>query len=296
MRRCVIFNPAARGERARQFRNQLGLVGAECALRQTATPGDARRLATNAVLEGFTTIIAAGGDGTVNEVLNGIADAPGGLDRARLGLLPLGTINVFARELKIPRSFDGAWQTLLAGHETRVDLPWVEFSGPHGPEKRCFAQLAGAGLDAHAIELVSWNLKKLIGPGAYVAAGFHAMFRPPFNITAQSGSRRETGQLALVGNGRLYGGSFNCFPNASPHDGQLDLCLFPRAGWITLLRCAASLLLRRRLPPGALREIQCDSFTLNSHPPAPLEIDGEWIGRLPATFTVQPAALRVVTP
>ncbi len=98
----MIFNPAARGEKARRFRRQLDAIGAQCALKATAAPHDARRLAAEAINDGFDLIVAAGGDGTINEVLNGIGDAPDGFAKARLGVLPLGTVNVFARELKIP--------------------------------------------------------------------------------------------------------------------------------------------------------------------------------------------------
>ncbi len=111
---CVIFNPAARGDKARRFRRQLDDNGAQCTLKATTAPGDARRLATDAVVEGFDLIVAAGGDGTVNEVLNGIGDAPDGFIRARLGVLPLGTVNVFARELKIPLKVDRAWKIVAA--------------------------------------------------------------------------------------------------------------------------------------------------------------------------------------
>ena len=76
MRICVIFNPAARGNKARRFRRRLDAIGSHCALKATAAPGDARRLAAEAVGEGYDLIVAAGGDGTVNEVLNGIGDLP----------------------------------------------------------------------------------------------------------------------------------------------------------------------------------------------------------------------------
>ncbi|MGD0615783.1 MAG: acylglycerol kinase family protein, partial [Verrucomicrobiota bacterium] len=126
MRTCIIFNPAARGEKARRLRRHLAEIGARCTLMETAAAEDARRLGSEAVRDGFEIIVAAGGDGTINEVLNGIADVPDGFERARLGVLPRGTVNVFARELGIPRRFDRAWQTVLEARETRVDLPVVE--------------------------------------------------------------------------------------------------------------------------------------------------------------------------
>src|SRR5579884_3410049 len=126
MRICVIFNPTARGEKAKRFRRHLDEIGAECALKQTVSAGRARPLAAEAVREGFETVIAAGGDGTLNEVLNGIGDVPDGFERARLGVLPLGTVNVFAKELGMPAGLKQGWQILRAGNETRIDLPMVE--------------------------------------------------------------------------------------------------------------------------------------------------------------------------
>jgi diacylglycerol kinase family enzyme len=127
VRTCIIFNPTAKGEKAGHFRRHLGEIGSKSTLKQTARVEDARRLATEAVGEGFEIIVAAGGDGTLNEVLNGIADVPDGFARARLGVLPLGTVNVFARELGIPRKLEPAWQTILQARETLIDLPAIEY-------------------------------------------------------------------------------------------------------------------------------------------------------------------------
>src|SRR5258705_2208413 len=98
MKVCVIFNPAARGEKAKQFRDRLAALSTRVELKPTYAAGTGRALAAEAVREGFKTIVAAGGDGTLNEVVNGLADEPEGLARTRLGGLPLGTLNVFARE------------------------------------------------------------------------------------------------------------------------------------------------------------------------------------------------------
>ncbi len=296
MRTCVIFNPAAKGEKARRFRRQLGEIAAECTLRQTAAADEARRLAADAVREGFETIVAAGGDGTINEVLNGIADVPDGFERARLGILPLGTVNVFARELGIPRKFELAWQTILQARDTRIDLPLVEYGSNGAVRRRHFAQLAGAGLDAHAIELVHWPLKKKIGPLAYVVAGLQALLHPPAKITVTDGRRTLTGELVLIGNGQLYGGQFRIFPEADLRDGLLEICVFPRVNWLTLARCCAPLMLRRRLPPKATENFQAATITLGGSPAAPLEVDGEFIGHLPATFSLQRSGLRVIVP
>ncbi len=296
VRICVIFNPAARGEKARRFRRHLDAFGKESTLRQTAAAGDARRLAAGAVREGFDVVVAAGGDGTLNEVLNGIGDAPDGFERTRLGVLPLGTVNVFAQELALPANVEAAWDIIRRGVETRIDLPWVEYQANGIATRRCFAQLAGAGLDARAVELVKWQMKKLVGPVAYVLAGAHAMLHASSKITATAGSGSELGDLVLVGNGRLYGGRYRLFPNADLRDGLLEVCVFPRVNWLTLARCSPSLLLNGSLPASETRLFQAESFTLTSSSPAPLQIDGELIGQLPATFSIQRSRLRVLVP
>ncbi|MDD5138686.1 MAG: diacylglycerol kinase family lipid kinase [Verrucomicrobiales bacterium] len=296
MSTCVIFNPAARGDKARRFRRQLDAIGAQCALKATTTAGDARRLAKEAVMDGFDLIVAAGGDGTVNEALNGIGDAPDGFARARLGVLPLGTVNVFARELKIPLKVERAWEVLQRGRELKIDLPRVGFSVDGVLQKRYFCQLAGAGLDARAIELVDWQHKKQVGPLAYVIAGLKALREKKPQIIVRANGQGATGELVLVGNGRLYGGSFAILPQADLCDGVLDICVLPRVNWWTLLCCAPGLLLRGKLPANAVQHLSAATFELTSEMPAAFELDGEWVGKLPVTFVLEREKLRVVVP
>jgi YegS/Rv2252/BmrU family lipid kinase len=296
VRTCVIFNPAARGNKARHFRRHLDEIGGQSALKATTAPGDARRLAAEAVGEGFDLIVAAGGDGTVNETLNGLGDAPDGFDRVRLGVLPIGTMNVFARELGIPLCVGRAWDVLQRGRESRIDLPSVEFSADGVRQRRYFVQLAGAGWDARAIELVDWGLKKKIGPLAYFIAGLKALREPKPQITVRADGRAISGEQVLIGNGRFYGGSVGIFPSADLHDGLLDICVFPRLNWPMLLRCAPGVLVRRKLSERAGQCIRAASFELTCGAAAAFELDGEWVGRLPVTFSVGREKLRVIVP
>jgi diacylglycerol kinase (ATP) len=293
---CVIFNPAAKGNKARYFRRHLDEIAASCALKATSAPGDARRLAAQAVADGFDMVVAAGGDGTVNEVLNGLGDVPGGFARARLGVLPLGTINVFARELKMPLRVKSTWAALMRGNEQKIDLPWVEFYDGIVRKRRYFAQLAGGGMDARAIQIVSWSLKKKLGRLAYLLAGLKAMTETKSKLVAQAEGKPVEGELILIGNGRLYGGKFNIFPAARLASGVLEVCGVPRMDWWTLCQCAPRLLLFGKLPPAAVQRMRATSFTLTSSLPASFELDGEWAGHLPATFGIEPQGLRVAVP
>jgi diacylglycerol kinase (ATP) len=296
VRICVIFNPMAKGSKARRLRAALDEIGLESSLKMTRCAGDARVLAAEAVREGFSHVVAAGGDGTLNEVLNGLGDVPDGFEKAALGLLPLGTVNVYARELGIPIELEKAWRVVTAGKERSLDLALAEFPSGKVLQRRRFAQLAGAGLDARAIELVDWNLKKRFGPLAYIYAGLKALCERRPLIKAVCGKQTLEGQLVLIGNGRLYGGDFKTFEDAAMDDGLLDVCVFPKVNFLTLLRCAWPLLISHRLPPSVVRRFQATEFALSSSDAVAFELEGELAGRLPVSFVVERRRLRAIVP
>jgi YegS/Rv2252/BmrU family lipid kinase len=292
---CIIFNPSARGEKATAFCSKLESLYPNCVLRRTTGPGAARSLAAQAVREGFGTVVAAGGDGTANEVVNGIGDVPGGFEKSRLGILPLGTVNVFARELGLPRSLPVVAKAIALGNEKAIDLGKVEFQREGKRETRYFLQLAGAGLDSRAIALVSWELKKKIGPFAYAWAGVRAVREKQPVITVEAGES-VSGEMVMVGNGRFYGGSFAVFPSASLRDGLLDICVIEKVTSLRAVQIAlgiASGSLYRFCP---VRHLQSPTVSLKSSSPVILQVDGENVGELPAAFSVLPKVLRVVVP
>lgn len=291
---CVIFNPAAKGEKARRFRADLDHIAGRSVFKCTAGPGDARRLSAEALRDGHDTVVAVGGDGTLNEVLNGMGDVAGGFQQARLGVVPLGTVNVFARELGIPLQPEAAWAVVERGQDTRVDLPWLEHTSAAPGTRHYFTQLAGAGLDARAIELVQWKLKRRVGPLAYVVAGLRAMRDRQVPIEATTTEGRLDSPLVLIGNGRLYGGTFRVFPEATLTDGKLHVCALRRVDWWTLLQCAVPLLLARRLPERVVRRMTAQRVRLDSGAPAGVQIDGEHAGPLPVGLGVDPLGLRVL--
>lgn len=294
-RRCIIFNPTARGDRAARFRKFLDHVP-NCELLPTTGPGAARILAAQAVVSGFRTVVAAGGDGTVNEVLNGMGDVSNGFDACRLAVIPLGTVNVLARELGISRKPEQAWRIVEQGRSRPFDLPEITCASTLGNERRYFLQMAGAGLDARAIELVSWELKKKLGPLAYVWAGMKALSRPQPTIRIQNDVIDKEGQFVIVSNGRLYGGDFVMTPGADYSDGRLDLCLFEKVNWWRLPFIATSLLTRRVTQSHMMFHAQAAEVHLTSADRCPVQVDGEWIGELPAIVRIHPGRLRLVVP
>lgn len=291
MRVCVIFNPTAKGDRARRFLARLEGLGEGCELRPTTEAGEGMALAEAAVWDGFETIVAAGGDGTINEVVNGMARAEG-LGRARLGVLPWGSVNVFAKELGIPERFEEAWGVVLRGSERLVDLGWMEL----GEEKvrRCFVQLAGAGLDGRAVELVDWETKKQWGDLAYVLAGWRALGEELPQITVRVAGETVRGQLALVGNGRFYGGRHVFFPEAKLDDGILDLVILEEVRRDRIFNYASAVLRDRVTTMEGVRCLRGDEFEMEAEGRVPVEMEGDAVGVLPARGWVERRVLRVL--
>jgi YegS/Rv2252/BmrU family lipid kinase len=296
MKICVIFNPMARGQKATRFREQLRQLAGECVLKATTSAGAGRALAAEAVREGFETIVAAGGDGTLNEVINGLAETPANLAHCRIAVLPLGTVNVFAREIEMPTRFRDAWEVIRSGHEIRIDLPTAEFLHAGELQRRCFVQMAGAGLDARAVELVSWKLKKRLGQFAYWIAALRALAEPKMKVRAEVAGQAIEGELVMVGNGRFYGGPYALFPLAEIQDGVLEVSIFPRANWLSLCRSVCGLFTDRLYTAGGVRNLRAPQVNLFGSSSTPFHLEGEKAGYLPVNFSVLPRALRMVVP
>lgn len=296
MKICVIFNPVARGDKARLLQSHLRDLAPEATLKPTTCAGDARRLGAEAVREGFDTIVAAGGDGTLNEVLNGMGDADG-FGCVRLGVLPLGTVNVFAKELLLPQDFTPAWEVIRRGHERVIDLPWADYQSEGQPLRRYFAQLAGAGLDSRAVELVDWELKKRLGFLAYLGAGLQALREnlPAIEVRNELGETAR-GQLVLVGNGKFYGGRFPMFPQANLSSGMLDAVIYPQVNLDTAARAGWGMLTDDFHSGAGTIQLRGRQIELECPAAIPFQLDGENIAPLPVNFGITPQTLRVIVP
>lgn len=293
---ALIFNPAARGEKARSFRESLGQLQDECTLLETTAPGSATALAAQAIRDGYKTIVATGGDGTVNEVVNGLAKERNRLSQVQLGILPLGTMNVFARELGIPLDAKRAWTTIQLGHARAVDLPLARVKTATGQEERYFVQMSGAGLDGDAVGGVSIALKKKIGPLAYLFSTLIALKAKPPKLTATWDGGSARGEWMCVGNGRFFGGPAVLFPDAKLNDGRLDLCVFPRVNPGSVSRGVTSMALGQIGDwPGAVHH-RVSELTIDGTAGTCVQTDGEFIGTLPVTITLRPRALNVIVP
>lgn len=294
---CIITNPSARGDKARIFLEQKKAWEDVGIIMETRGPGDAEHLASQAIGNGYTTVIAAGGDGTVFEVLNGLVSTEVNRAEYRLGVLPLGTVNVFAKELGMPVNPFECKDILLNGYCRSIDLPSVYFQEDSLDQTRYFAQLGGAGLDAFAIQEVSFKLKKQIGPLAYVAAGLKVLSKklPKIQCQTTEGISVE-GKLVLMGNGAFYGGRFRVFPDAALDDGLLHALVFHDVNWFQLPWRGIGLWLDKLHTQSGVTYLKSASLELKSEEFAYFELEGEVVGQLPARLQVSSEKLQVIVP
>lgn len=283
-RTVVILNPAARGEKAKALWEKIRGLSKDSFVRTTSEAGEAREFARQAVEQGCDTVVAAGGDGTVNEVVNGIAGSD-----AALGLLPIGTMNVFAAELGIPaNNLRKCWEIIEQGHTRRVDLPLAD--------GHAFVQLAGIGFDAQIVKETDLNLRKNFGPLSYVVAATQIASRKPPSLVVEANGRHRRGSFVLIGNGRYYGGPFVIFKNAKLDDGKLDVLIFKNLGYLDIVRYLSGIVFGTHLDLHDVEYFQTRKAVMRSAEDVPVEVDGEVIGNLPMTFRMSPRKLKVLAP
>jgi YegS/Rv2252/BmrU family lipid kinase len=282
----LIFNPTARSQRGRRALRFLMAHANRFALYATNHSGEARELAVRFAAAGEPAVIAAGGDGTVNEVVAGLA----GSDTA-LGVLPTGTMNVFARELGLSmEDLDGCFNVILRGLSKQIDI----FTANGAP----FVQMAGVGIDAKVVESTTLESKKVLGPLAYLLAAVRVLGEkpPPLEVVSADG-RRETGVAVLAGNGRLYGGQFQVFHQANNQDAKLDVLVFRESGYRLVVDSLRGLAKGRFDVGSDAAYFQTDGFVVRAAEAVPVEVDGELLGRFAEThFALAPSRLRVFAP
>jgi len=287
MRIKLIANPVSGGDarpRIAAAQAYLQNAGAEVDLVMTRARGDAMAEAKRAVEQGYDRVVAAGGDGTLNEVVNGIRspDLP-------IAFLPLGTVNVFALEAEIPLKLEAACALALRGEPRRITLGKID--------DEFFLLMASVGWDAEAVASVRPGLKKWIGRLAYAVSALEVLLKgiqQPVEVVTEGGGRSQ-GFGVVVSNCRYYGGRYVVTQEASMFHDQLHLCLIKQPGRMALLRFAGSLLLKRPLCPPLVEFMTLSRLELRGQGVA-VQVDGDAWGHLPVRIEAVPAAVSMILP
>ncbi len=305
MKTCVVLNPAAgrgtAGRRRGELEAALRATGLDYSLVTTHARGGATELTFQALGHGCEQVVAVGGDGTINEVVNGIfGSRTRGLGDAALGIIPLGTGSDFVRELAGLSSGDlvSASRRIAAGQTRPVDLGQVRIKAGTQEFERVFVNGLGAGIDAQvAVEVgkIPW----LTGLAAYMLASLRALarYRPGLMTVRYDGKElRKKLYFATLGNGRYQGGGFMMTPAGKIDDGMLDLCAVESLRPDQVLRYYPKLLNGSHVKLSVVTTARVRQVTISSAVPFPVATDGEVIATDAVYVSVKtlPGALRLL--
>ncbi len=294
MRITVIANPAA--GRAQDdasiddVRLRLVTAGHVVNVVETAGAGDGERLAAEAATAGTDVVVAAGGDGTLNEVINGVASVPGALQRCVVGILPFGTGNDFARMLGIEAG-ESAVEALVAGHTRAVDLVRLN--------DRVFLNASAGGFTAETSSQVTPGLKQAVGTLAYLIGGARALLEyEPVHAVIDSGARRLDMDLQLfaVCNGAYIGGGHQLAPRARIDDGLFDVCLVRASSTIDFLTLLPRLSSGDHLDDEDVVYFRATELAMTFTRPIKVNTDGEVLDLAECRYAIETGAARFAVP
>lgn len=297
----LIYNPVAGrrpARRAGEIREAAGVLrraGLDLEIVPTECAGSAAALAQEGIRRGAEAIFVCGGDGTVNEVVNGLA-----LRGCALGILPGGTANIAARDLGLPLDPAAAARALLRATPRRIALglvTWHQQSG-NPPSQRYFLSVAGVGFDAYVVHRLSWNFKTALGVAAYAWEAVRQVRRYGFPRFACRNSKGEwRGTQAIFQRTERYAGWFHPAPGGGLLNDRLQVCVFESSSPWRYFLYTGALALRQHLALDDVHLVEGLHLACTAESPSRpvyVELDGELAGQLPATFELVPDALTLL--
>jgi len=283
----VIYNPVAGPKvvnRIDRVRACLSARGLPFRIRETGGPGEAVVMAREAAHEGADVVVAVGGDGTMNEVAEGLAGSS-----TRLLLVPHGTGNVFAREFSLPATVEGCIDLLSSGKTISVRMAKAN--------DRHFVLLASAGFDAEVVERMNPRQKNLLGIAAYVLCGARHLLRSQPTLWLElPGRERVEAQTVIVARGKKYGGNVTIAPDGDIAGKTFQVIALLRKGRWSIAMFALDVLRGKHISSRHVLIRESSSLFVRSTIPSACQVDGEYLGSLPARFTVTDTLLQVVVP
>lgn len=295
MKARIIFNPTAGRRRLRLLDEVLAGLrrrGVDIELTPTSGRGDAERLAAAVAPDELA--VAAGGDGTINEAVNGLMQARAqGRAAAALGLIPLGTANVLAREIGL--KLDAA--SIAAALCGPAEIAFRPGRLRSAAGARHFAMMAGVGFDADVVSRVDLRIKRLLGKGAYALASADRLraYRPHLFRLGLDGAPFQAAS-AVISRGRHYAGPYVCAPDASLSRPELHVCLFERPGRLSVLRYGAALLGDRLAQARHYRVVRARQVEVLGDDRQVVQADGDIVAALPLIADVAEEAIRLKVP
>jgi YegS/Rv2252/BmrU family lipid kinase len=262
----------------------------------TVAPGHAIELAKSAVNKGYKLVVSVGGDGTINEIVNGIY-ATGDMKDVELGIIGTGTGSDYIRTIGVSKYYQESCHHLMNPMKKSVDLGLVEFTANGQPAKRIFANFAGLGFDAEVVKATTRKFKNFGGKPAYLMgllSTFATYKNRNIHITMNGQSEDRKVCTIVMSNGKYGGGSMLLAPDADPSDGLFDVIIIGDVTKPDLLRSLPRIYKGTHLTHPKVTVRRTDLITISSDEPMAIQADGDLVGEAPARFTVLPSALNIL--
>ncbi len=281
----VIYNPCAGQKKRRFFQQALDLLKASAGkvdVMESSYAGHAREIARKYRDGPYNKICAAGGDGTINEVLNGMYPSP-----LPLGIIPLGTANVLAKEISLTESPERISETIL--QNTRKNCWLGKANG------RYFALMASMGPDAEAVNKVNLSLKKKIGKAAYILSFLkQILIYHPVTFKVQAGDKTHYASAVIISNGRYYGGEYLCAPAADMAKREFHITLFRKTGRFAALVYALKMIANKIPQDKSIQTLAAENIAVSADRAAYYQTDGDPAGRLPVNITLSEKPISIL--
>jgi diacylglycerol kinase (ATP) len=283
----VVYNPiaGARSSLLERTLKNLESLGVQVVLRETKGPGDGETLCREAIgQEPYSAVVAAGGDGTINEVANGLLG-----EQTPLGIIPLGTVNLLAMEMGLHKDSRQVARCIAFGPAQPIKVGLVN--------ERVFLLMVGAGLDGRVVAGVSSSLKNIIGKGAYAFSGLkEVFFNPPARLRVEVDGCEYEAAWVVVSNSSLYGGKFALAPLADLQSPGFTVSLIPGKTRYNLLRGLLAVGRHRKATRGWKQLNSVNRVIIKSEQNEPAQMDGDYFSPLPLTITQAPQSLSLIMP
>ncbi len=296
----LIVNPiAGAGKTAKKWPQIMGLlknIGLRFEYDLTEGPGHAIELAKSAAEKGYELVVSVGGDGTINEVVNGLYDA-GSMGDVMLGIIGTGTGGDYIRTIGVPRHHEEACRRLMDPKKLVVDLGIVEYVSNGRMVERLFVNLAGLGFDAEVVKATTQRFKALGGVPSYLLGLlttllFYRNREVSINLDGNEDDRKIC--TIMVNNGKYGGGSMCVAPNADPMDGYFDVVIIGDLSKPDLLWSLPRIYKGTHLTHPKVSVKRAKEVYIQPERQMSIQADGELLGETPARFRVLPAALNVI--
>lgn len=296
----VIVNPAAgAGKTARLWPQIMGLFqrqGLRFEHELTEAPGHAIEMARIAARNGYDMVVSVGGDGTINEIVNGLY-AAGNIKDAVLGIVSTGTGSDYIRTIGIPRRYEDACRCFLRPKKLTVDLGVVEYSSNGNMAERLFVNFAGMGFDAEIVRRTTQQYKALGGLPSYLMGTLTTLFtykNKDISLKVDGEEVEKRVCTVVMNNGRYGGGGMFTAPDASINDGYFDVMIVGDMSKPDLLRSLPRIYKGTHLTHPKVTMKRAKEIEIRSAQPMQLQADGELLGQVPARFRILPSALNVI--